>query len=128
MRRSPIRRRKGSTSYSRRERDLAFMGWTKQQPCMVRVMPPQFFTSSPAARTRPATPCYGEVEADHMGDRGLGQKADDTTTVPMCTGHHAERTDHRGAFRTLNREEVRTWRALAIAHTQAEWAARSQQP
>lgn len=116
-----MRRRKGSTSYSRRERDFDFMGFVKQQPCVVHVLPPPFYTSSPRAK---ATPCSGEVEADHQGAHGLGQKAADDTCVPLCMQHHRERTDHSGTFRSFTRDEARSWRALAIAHTQANWATR----
>lgn len=98
------------------------MGWTKLQPCSVRLFPPPFYTSSAGAMK--VTPCSGEVEADHLGARGLGQKADDDTCAPMCTGHHRERTDHSGTFRPFNRDDGRNWRAVVIAYTQAEWASR----
>lgn len=66
------------------------------------------------------TPCRGKVEADHQGSRALGRKADDSTCVAMCQQHHRERTDHTGAFKAMTRDQVREWRADAIALTQRE--------
>lgn len=130
-----MRRKRGTTSYSRRDRNFDFMGWIKQQPCIVIDLQPILFIR----RTLPlietarlirlvschlVTICAGDVEADHMGARGLGQKADDYTCVAMCSQHHRERTDHSGIFRPLNRDEVRAWRDVAIERTQAAWSNR----
>lgn len=127
IRRAPLRRSgplcrrtwlraRGRTSYRRRERDLEFMRWVRKLPCAVRA-------EAPDPRNAP-TPCTGRVEADHMGERALGRKAEDTTCAPMCWRHHRERTDHSGSFRALTREDVRAWRARAIERTQAEWSQR----
>lgn len=133
MRRTPLRSRstlqrktqlraRGNTKYRRRERDLEFMRWVKRQPCIVRALPPWEFMSDAARRVfSTTTACTGPVEADHMGERGIGQKADDRTCVPMCRNHHRERTDHMRTFRPLTRDELRVWRAAAIEHTQAAW-------
>lgn len=123
-----MRTRRRSTKYSRRERDLEFMRFVKRQPCFVRVLSPLAL----AAELRPvvmptsvlATPCGGPVEADHMGERGIGQKADDKTCAPLCQKHHRERHDHSGTFRPLTKAELRAWRARAIEHTQAAWSKR----
>lgn len=103
------------SAYARRPRDRAFMMFVRKLPCAVRVEPPDPLR---------LTPCTGRVEADHMGDRAVGQKADDTTCVPMCATHHVQRTTHWGCFRNLDREQLRGWRARQIARTQAEWSAR----
>ncbi len=124
MKRAPMRRRRRSTSYSRRERDLAFMGWARERTCMVREIAPATFMQPDNLSARRITACEGEIEADHMGERGLSQKADDTTCVPMCNAHHGERTDHRGSFRNLTKAEVRGWRAEAIARTLDAWSKR----
>ena len=62
--------------------------------------------------------CAGPIEADHMGERLSGRKADDTTVVPLCKLHHAQR--HHGAriFRTMTKLEMRAWKQRAIADTQ----------
>ncbi len=100
------------------------MRFVKRQPCFVRVLSPIAL----ASEMRPVlvalavvTPCRGRVEADHMGARGIGQKADDRTCAPLCSGHHRERTDHFGTFKHLTRDELRAWRARAIEHTQQAW-------
>lgn len=121
MARKPLRRTKQS-SYARRDRDFEFMQWARRQPCIVRELAPSAFMQAPDAARE--TPCSGRVEADHMGERGLSHKADDTTCVGICRQHHRERTDHAGTFRALTRDEARAWRAAAIAQTQAAWAAR----
>lgn len=121
----PLRRRtwmrsRGNTAYRRRERDFDFMGFVKKQPCIVRSHPP----TAAAIGGHHATPCFGRVEADHMGARGIGQKAADDTTVPMCQQHHLERTTHCGTFKHLTQQELRIWRADAIAFTQHAWSNR----
>ena len=121
IRRTALRRRtwlkaRGDTKYRRRERDLEFMTWVRRQPCIMRELP----------ASDVLTFCSGPVEADHMGARGLGQKADDGTCVPMCRGHHRERTDHAGTFRPLTRDELRAWRAVVIERTQDAWRNRCQ--
>ena len=128
LRRTTRLRARGDTKYRRRARDLPFMRWVKRQTCFVRVLSP----FSLVAELRPVvmptkaieTPCSGPIEADHMGERGMGQKAADDTCVPMCRGHHRERHDHAGTFRPLKKPELRAWRARAIEHTQAAWSAR----
>jgi hypothetical protein len=124
LRRRSWLRVRGSTKYRRRERDMDYMGWARRQPCVVRALDPFAFAVTAKELGIPlrATCCSGHVEADHMGARGLGQKADDRTCVPMCSNHHRERTDHTGTFRPLKRDELRAWRAAAIEHTQAAWA------
>lgn len=93
------------------------MAWVKTLLCSVE-------EEWPNVDVRPTT-CTGVVEADHMGQRGLGQKADDRTCAPLCTGHHRERTDHSGSFRTLNREEARAWKERQVLRTQTLWQERN---
>jgi hypothetical protein len=102
LRRSPMRRRPRTTKYSRRPRDFAFMQWVKLQLCAVE-------EEWPVRDERP-TPCTPIVEADHAGARGLSQKASDDTCIPLCTGHHRERTDHTGTFKHVTKEQAREWR------------------
>lgn len=130
QRRSPLRRSRFMRSnrrskYRRRERDFEFMGWVKRQPCLLCSLPPYLFMQ--VARTmgfKALTPCAGVVEADHLGARGIGQKADDRTCVSLCSKHHRERHDHAGSFRPLTKPELRAWRARAIEMTQAAWSNR----
>lgn len=46
--------------------------------------------------------CGGKVEAAHVdyaGDKGMGTKASDKYTVPLCTFHHAEQ--HRMGWKSF---------------------------
>lgn len=111
--RKAMRRRVRSTSYSRRQRDIAFMIFVRGLPCSVEEHWPAF----PMA----PTPCAGPVEADHLGDRGLSHKAADDTCAPMCHRHHVERTDHTGTFKRLTKEQCRTWKRAQVLRVQTLW-------
>lgn len=121
-----LRARSKTNAYRRRERDVPYMRWVKRLACVCRALPPETFVSFIEGRVMPAklTPCTGRVEADHAGERGMGQKADDRTCIPMCSSHHAQRHAHNGAFKHLNRDELRAWRTEAITRTQIEWSNR----
>lgn len=112
-RRTPLRRGQRNSSYSRRERDTPYMLFCKRLACSVRVDPPD-------PNTKP-TPCYGPVQADHLGMRGLGRKAEDRTCAPMCWKHHGERTDHNGTFKDVPREVERDWKLRQVARTLADF-------
>lgn len=108
MRRTPLKRktpmrRRGKNSYARRPRDIEHMKSVKGLPCVMRGLG--------------AGPCSGPVEADHMGERGLGQKSPDNTCGAMCQGHHRQRTDSRGYFANRSKEWRGTFRRWAIAKT-----------
>lgn len=117
LRRTPLRRRRWmqrgrrTTTYARRERDVDYMLRVKRLACSARVDPPN---------PDKITPCRGRVEADHMGERGIGQKCDDRETAPMCQAHHDQRSTHSGAFAALTRGDVRVWRARQVERTQRE--------
>lgn len=51
-------------------RDPVYLAWIRTFPCCV-----------PACNVR-------RSEAHHAGVRGLGQKADDRTAIPLCAHHH----------------------------------------
>ena len=105
-RRAPLRRRPGKTAYARRARDWSYMAWVNGQSCLLAHL----------------GDCAGPIEADHCGDRGLGQKAPDSTCVPLCTKHHRERTDMRGAFGGFDAEGMRLWRRWAVQNVQEAYA------
>ena len=102
-----IRRRRPTPRRASRVRDTDYMLWVKTLDCAAHGM----------------SPCGGVIEADHGGRRGLGQKSDDTTTYPLCTTHHRERTDFSGPFKRWSQADMRGWIAAAIEHTQALWRA-----
>lgn len=110
-----MRQRRATPRRSDRVRDPEFMRWVRRQPCSVRVDPPD---------PNRLTPCSGRVQADHMGERAVGRKADDITCAPMCAGHHVQRSSHHGSFFELDQAQLREWRGRAIERTQADWRAR----
>lgn len=102
-RRSPnYKRTKHVSKYKRRERDIPYMLKVKELACVAAFM----------------GPCEGVVEADHAGPRGISQKADDHTTIPICTGHHRARTDFTGPFKHWVQADMRAFLADAIVNTQ----------
>lgn len=110
----PMRRRSRSTKYSRRPRDLEFMAWVRDQLCSVEEDWPD--------RDQQPTACLGPIQADHDSrGRGLGQKSDDRTCIPLCLGHHTERTDHSGTFKHLTRDQIRAWFDRAQARLDVTW-------
>ena len=99
------------TAYSDRPRDLAYLGWVRQQPCLLRHL----------------GDCDGTVEADHAGERPYGQKCGDDQALPLCRKHHRDRTDSRGFFRApdrVARRLRRQWLDRQIATTWAQWKTR----
>ncbi len=94
-----------TTSYARRERDFQWMGLVKQLPCVL-------------AGVDGAGRCWGGIEVDHAGgNEGLSHKCADRETIPLCAGHHGQRTDRRGYFDGYNDERMAAWCAAAIDQT-----------
>ena len=111
MRRAkPMRRAvplKELSRYRTRERDVDYMLWVRKLPCAAR----EFDHG-----------CDGHVEADHAGRRGLGQKADDRTCIPLCRKHHEQRAIFHGVFRTWDQARMRSWLLATIEATQAMYS------
>jgi hypothetical protein len=112
MRRSALRRRRSTPRRSSRVRDVDFMRWVKTLGCMAYEL-----------GRETGHRCGGVVEADHGGRRGLGQKADDTTCIPLCTEHHRQRTDFSGAFKSWSKARMRGWLGACVLLTKALWRA-----
>ena len=55
-------------------RDRKYLAWIRTQPCAV------------CGSTR-------NIEAAHVGPHGLGQKASDRSTIPLCARHHRTGND-----------------------------------
>lgn len=89
-----------------RLRDRDFMVWVKGQPCC-------------AAGLEGGTGCEGEVQAHHAGRRGMSQKAEDRTCIPLCRRHHTEWHGASGPFKPWDREQRRAWALRMIGQTQA---------
>lgn len=105
---------KKQSAYKLRERDWDRMGFVKTLPCTMTVDP----IGDP-------TPCRGPIEADHESrGRGLSRKSADDRVIPLCDGHHDERTDHNGAFKNVKRDDERAWFERAIDRAQRAYDAR----
>jgi hypothetical protein len=61
-------------------------------------------------------------DPDHAGGlragSGKGQKADDTTCIPLCRKHHRERQEFGGYFKGWDKERMHAWCDAAIDATQ----------
>lgn len=101
------------TSHAERERDFAFMGWVKTQPCRLAKL-------EDAAGRCGGTSSWSE--ADHAGERAGWRRADDDTCIPLCQLHHRDRTTRRGYFEGRDWAWMRAWCDTAIAETRAAWA------
>lgn len=123
LKRSPRRRKRGSTKYAKRERDFDYMGFIKGQPCAVG------YNHQPAYdefwRGLYVDEHCGTIEAHHAGVRGVGQKAPDDTCIPLCSEHHRKLGERCGLFSGWPRGAVKLWELAVIAHYQALYAARS---
>lgn len=93
------------TKHSRRPRDGEYMAWVKTLPCAAREF----------------GPCQGLIEADHAGDRAAFRRAPDDTCIPLCGEHHRQRTEYRGPWGRMSRDERRAWRHRAIERTREQW-------
>lgn len=65
------------------------------------------------------TSCSGDIEAHHMGARGLGQKSSDLETIGFCAHHHRSWHDCNGVFAGRSKEWRREFASKSIAATQA---------
>lgn len=119
-RKTPLRRKrpratvKPRSKYKRRERDVTYMMWVKRQPCAAHRLVPDLCE---------ACACYGEVQADHAGRRGMGQKADDRTCIPLCRRHHDCRSSFSGPFKGWTQDQMRAWIADTVRDTRAAYEA-----
>jgi hypothetical protein len=80
----------------------------KQLPCCAKNLGPRVWTR--------CTP--GPIHAHHAGYRGVGQKADDTSCIPLCWFHHASWHDCCGPFNGWTHDQRADWAAAQILATQ----------
>ncbi len=69
----------------------------------------------------PCEPMHG-VDPHHAGQRGLGQKAHDHTSIPLCRKHHRALHDLAPPFRTMPKTVRRRWVDDQIDWVRARWA------
>jgi len=101
-----IRPRSRTKKYARRERDTLRMLWTKQQACVGPML----------------HECQGPIEAHHAGRRGLGQKAHDSTVIPLCQAAHRHWHEGGAAFKGWTNYEKRAWADRVIGSMQVLYA------
>lgn len=74
-------------------------------------------------RSLPCAVCGSRrTEAHHAGLRGLGQRAHDSTCVPLCRAHHAAFHDAGPPFRGMSHDQREAWIATAIANATGAYA------
>lgn len=102
--------RRATARRSDRVRDIEFLSWVHTRPC--------------CAIGLNGHVCDGPIEADHVGPRPMGRKADDRTCIALCRLAHRQRTDFSGVFRDFDQARMRRWIAEQLITTAAAWAAR----
>lgn len=111
MARKPMRRGQKRSAYATRPRDTTYMLWLKSNGvCAI--------LQHGVPWLHDWTHCDGPIEADHMGRRPLGRKADDRSCGALCRQHHRERTDHCGIFKLATKGQIRDWMDEVVAYTQ----------
>jgi hypothetical protein len=81
--------------YRDRPRDFAYLSWICSQQCVV-------CESQHVAQ-------FNRSYAHHAGQRGLAQKANDRTAIPLCWRHHDRNSSQ--SIHTLGKE---FWRRFGI--------------
>lgn len=89
--------------------DPDFVAWVRTQRC-------RLFMNDPCE------PRMG-VDPHHAGKkRGMGMKADDGTCIPLCRKHHRAWHDLALPFRSMTRDQRRSWSQYQIGWTQGAFA------
>jgi hypothetical protein len=126
MKRTRMRRRKGSTKYSRRERDFDRIGWVRTFPCVLAGG--EVSVGSDLWRGPSPDPCRMHTEAHHAGEHGRGHKAPDDTVIPLCKHHHDSLTDRRIVFSGWPKYDLKLWEIEVIRHYQRVYSELSGDP
>ena len=95
---------------------IATFGWYRALPSN---RDPQFLRF---IRKLPCIVCWSSryIEAAHFGPRGLGQKADDRRSLPLCTKHHRTGSDsyHRlGPVKFAQRHDLDVNTLISLLNT-----------
>lgn len=130
QRKSLMRRRSKTNSYARRPRNREHMLLVKKLPCSVRTFQHAIeadglgsFELTLKIVSTVFTPCRGWVQADHGTNNGMGRKGPDEKVIPLCVGHHDERTGKvggRGSFDGWSSEDMKLWLVWAVEETQGQ--------
>lgn len=63
---------------------------------------------------------FPPVEAHHRTGGGMGLKANDRATMPLCTRCHKQFHDLNGRFSGWTKEQLREWQVAKIFKTMEE--------
>ena len=81
-----------------------------------------FVRTLPCCAPGAPTGCLGTVAPHHHTQyRGMGQRAVDDQTMPLCWGHHRAFHDGRGPFRDWGQGHRRAWQDEQVAACQVAW-------
>lgn len=103
MKRSKFKRRT-VTKQAEREGDPEYLAWVRTLPCC-----------APSV-----TKCKAPADAHHMTGAGMGMKAGDRETMPLCRAHHQAFHEGRWPFDGWSPAERRRWQEERIAACLAE--------
>ncbi len=79
-------------------KDEAHLAWIRAQPCAVKSLD-----------------CFGSIHAHHRTGAGLGLKASDRETMPLCLAHHCQRHELTGYFKGWTKQALKDWEKLTCA-------------
>lgn len=78
----------------------------------------EFVRSLPCcAPNKEEHPCFGRIEAHHRTGAGMGKKARDDETMPLCSLHHSDLHEFTGTFSGWPRDHRSFWQLQQIART-----------
>ena len=116
MRRKSTRLRKGA--------DPAYVAWVHAQPCVGLEGLGEGYEGH-VCRNRFGSPT-ADVEQSHIRDRtGMGQKAPDRMSVPMCGDLHRRWEEHLPPFWLWGKEDRRVWFMARIIEENARYDAQA---
>jgi hypothetical protein len=88
--------------------DRQYLNWVKGLPCDLRG----------------AHECQGPIDAHHRTGAGMGLRAHDRQSFPLCRRAHRNRHDVVGYFEGWDKARLKSWELDRVAHYQALYLAR----
>jgi hypothetical protein len=106
LRRSYIRRKSPRRISKQTPEEKAYQEWIHEQECVgVRS-----FSTVEYGRRQTSHVCQGRIEQSHDRNMtGMGLKAPERDSVPMCSELHRQWTDHSGLFSQWEKPYRRLW-------------------
>lgn len=100
-RKTRLRQKRAKPRRSSRVRDPAHLEFVRRLPCCL-------------CNRGPRSEPHHDTEK-----RGMGQKADDTRTIPMCHRHHMDAQSYAGPFKGWDKYRMRAWFEEQLARVMA---------